>query len=118
MQYKEHAFNYSGRDKGRRIVTQVLSGSESLALEWTFLLLHFIPGNYRPSVVLGTESKEPRKAIRGKGGKDITVSNGRITILAGRRATGGMIIEGKFLIDFVLFLYSERVVRQYYHLVI
>lgn len=82
MQYKEHAFNYSGRGKGRRVVTQVLSDGESLALELTVLLLHFIPGNYRPSIVLGTVSKEPRKAIRGKRGKDINVTNGRITGVA------------------------------------
>lgn len=75
---KECAFNYSGNSKKRREVTQVLSGGESLALEMTVLLLHFIPGNYRPSIVFGMVSKEPRKVIRGKEGKDISVTNGRI----------------------------------------
>lgn len=54
---KERAFNYSGIGKGRREVTQVLRGGESLTLEMAVVLLHFIPGNYRPSVVFGKVSK-------------------------------------------------------------
>lgn len=47
----------------------MLGGGESQALEPTVLLFHFIPGNYRLPIVLGRVSKEPRKAITGKGEK-------------------------------------------------
>lgn len=56
----------------------MLKGGQSLALEST-ILLHFIPGNYRPPIILGTGSKEPQRAIRGRRDKAINVADGRIT---------------------------------------
>lgn len=60
----------------KREVTQALKGGEFLPLEPT---VHFTPGNYRPSLILGTVSKEFQKAIRGKREKDVTIANGRVT---------------------------------------
>ena len=52
-------------------VTQVLKCGESLTLE-PMVLLYFTPGNFRPSMILGTVSKELQKAIKGRGKRLLT----------------------------------------------
>lgn len=43
------------------------------------VLLYFISGNDRPSIVLSMVSKELQKAIRGKKDMVINIADGRIT---------------------------------------